>query len=204
MVVTPTPRATMDATKRKCLTLDAIVTACCDDEPSRYLLTRPVLQDGRTAATNGHILISVEPSIVPSEPVGDGEKFPKLDWFYEEFEQRRDWVRPEAVPVCKSCHGTPKQNKQCPKCLGDGVSECPTCGKDWECPECDNGRILRTCEECSGQSAYVEWLGEHVRPHYAWLITHVDDVEIAAGENMNIYFRAPGVLGVVMGMRKDT
>lgn len=163
---------------RRFPSLVEVLHLCCDVDSKRYDFGGPRLSEGWTVATNGRILMAVEPNLVASNPP-EG-RFPKWKDVMQGFETVEGWSR-----LPKRC----RPPDDCRVCNGTGEVFCQHCQRDGA-----------TCTTCYGEGFLpqtVEWLGGTVDRRNAWIITQIEGVEIARAD-YKLFFRAPGVMGCTM------
>lgn len=193
-----------------------IAKFCATNDPRDYLL-KPMRHEGYLYATNGHIAVRIA-----DDPAIDAEPMPQsmlntIMLKMAEDAEERTWQPVPAIDKsslrnCPHCDGTGRAAR-CPACDGEGEFE--HYGNWYDCKCCDgDGYVVpqhnidgSACRFCAGSGKDAnqsrEISGVHIAARYLNLISaEAPGAEIGISSNpLGIqYFRAPGVIGIVMPM----
>ncbi len=186
----------------------------CGQGDVRYYLNQPFNFEGRTIATNGHLMIAI-PKVGKYEEIYDGligkisELLKPNNFTFSAFDY--DLKMPEKT-ACTFCKGTTKVTiENCQECDGDGeveaetdfntyVCDCKSCdgdghtsiaGKGLDCHQCDAGSVY-------DDSASVKVCGVNINPNYYKLLSTIDGLAVH-GSGYLLHFQAGETKGVIMG-----
>lgn len=145
-------------------------------QSTRYTLDRPFRLGEYVYATDSRGVARVPASAMPQ--VGEVKKPPPVEELPWDGPSPGPVTLPDPGPLrvaeCSDCSGTGKLARaKCWRCRGRGRSECPHCGQDAVCDECDGdgseliafdpeehaGRETVACSSCAGagEVAYGEF-----------------------------------------------
>jgi len=189
-----------------------------DKNEIRYYLRAPFNLDGRTIATNGHILISC-PEDQTYDDIENGRQFNIiLDNFDgAKFQPIPDVTLPD-IKKCKYCKGTKKATiSDCYECYGEGVVNAETKYNtyyDLDCQTCDGtGEIIENiggddnCMACNATGLSLSDQPVKVgnmsfNAFYLRIIIDEPGIEICLLKDKSMMlFRFGEYFGVLMGMR---
>ncbi|PHS71964.1 MAG: hypothetical protein COB22_05980 [Cycloclasticus sp.] len=189
-----------------------------DADERRPDLRKPFIVDGRTIASNGHILMS---AALNKQYDGAGDEQAKrirsilsgLDG--KQFGPMPKITLPDPTE-CFICAGAGKSSKKdCEECVGEGdvyfyngfnnyECECDSCGGDGfnYCQSTDED-----CFKCRGEGVIYGWrdapvvLGVKVNANYLRLIIDAPNLEVFADiEKKMLAFRSGDDYGLIMGL----
>ncbi|MEH6347749.1 MAG: hypothetical protein V7785_21825 [Bermanella sp.] len=190
----------------------------CAKQDVRDYLKSPFNFNGKTLASNGHVLIAVPeraglPSIYEGLKKGvtkllqiDGWEFSALDYQLE---------LPEKVE-CEACKGHKKITvNECKECNGEAVVCFENDFSDYtcDCASCDGhgGATIYgqgdECEGCYGEGKqFIKWsrlkvCGVDINPNYYQLLRGIENLEVCSDGIKTLYFKASDVQGCVLGMK---
>ena len=116
------------------MTIEELQKFCADDG-FRPSINKPWTRDGKTYATNGHILIAI-PAV---QGVPENVLAPNAEAVLVKVPAPENWfLIPHDIPEPQ----TSTEKVPCDRCSGTGEIECRECGSTLECPECGgNGKL---------------------------------------------------------------
>lgn len=136
----------------------------CDPEAGRYALGHPWGDGKYIYASDGKIVVRISDDGSAQPPAG---KVPRMEEINRQIDSASQWQQWPGIETCETCgnsgaiittcdrcKGTGMckcggKKTGCPACGGSGLDECPHCGNDCDCEECD-GDGESFCEECDG------------------------------------------------------
>lgn len=112
-----------------------------------------------------------------------------------------EWNKLPAFAPCERCLSTGVLVRKCNSCHA-GICRCDCCNKDHVCGWCDGTTLVRRgCRDCR------VFIGNRwVDRKYANLIAEIPEVEwgvSSSDPDMPLYFRADGMLGVLMPLSQS-
>jgi len=175
--------------------------------------------DGAPCVSNGAVALFWERDIDGLPEYEPAPVVETLRVFARQSRQGREagtWPIDLPSSTCDTCAGAGKRPlmKSCSYCGGEGVCECPTCGSEHECGECDGSGDSRepsgetaACGVCKGLGRVfvpVRVAGTQIDGFYAHLlgqlpgIVPVASTEPPVGGAPYLSFRFSGGCGTVM------
>jgi hypothetical protein len=199
---------------------------CASNDGREYLKT-PFQFDGKTTATNGHMLIVAEGAEVDITNHPPAEVLDRMSsWLAEptplEWMPLSSVVIPDGV-LCGTCNGAGEMFRavyaECGECNGTGSMYCDM-NHEHDCNECDGEGEIET-DEVSGTEKDVcpTCEGEKVKPlhpvqvgdcwlqrKYLLLLAELPDCQLAGlnTEGKKVFFKFAGGRGFLMPMRAPT
>jgi hypothetical protein len=181
----------------------------------RAHLNTPFNFEGRTIASNGHILISIpqeegHPKIV-DHLIAPVSKILDQDGF--KFQPIQDIEFPDPL-ICSACDGGGKAEfEECKECRGCGSAEASNDYHTYDvlCRSCDgNGYIVFSskdmdCRLCNGRgniynrSEYIYLCGVKLDPNYAKQVVDIEGVQVF-GKGQTLYFQSGDIIGALKGI----
>ncbi len=192
-----------------------LLSFCGKDDITQHL-NKPFNFDGRTIASNNHILVSI-PEINGHEEIKESlkhmaNKIINFKGSYHPID--KDAICFPEKTCCETCEGSGNSSrKTCDECSGYGFVESDSDYNFYEvdCKTCHGrGSVFvkskEICQDCNGEGScfkpysHVIVLGIPINPNYLKQIMNIGGVEFFA-EDMMLYFKSGEVKGAVMGMR---
>ena len=188
----------------------------CGIDPNREHLCTPFNFNGRSMATNGHLLISA-PEIAGLDDIAERikDRVGMLLNTEGDFEPiPPDLELPDTAP-CAACHSSGKVSWiEREECDGEGEALAENDYNEYcvDCKSCggEGGKKIAgddiRCERCHGTGncypfdAIVTICGVTVAPHYAKQVLAFPDLE-GFGKDDALYFKSGEINGILMGMR---
>ncbi|MGE0047785.1 MAG: hypothetical protein AB7T01_02475 [Acidithiobacillus sp.] len=195
----------------------------CNPKDPRYYLRTPWIEDGKTIATDGVILVVLDTPVdqyLESDPIIRGKALPMLTMELGKFSGSSvKWHTVSALGIpkrmtCKNCNGSGKITDEasiiCPECNGDG--EFVYGSHTYECAECDgDGLLMRSepsfseCPACAGIGYKPEacsLLGGTFQLRYLDLLKGLPNCIIATDRKggSKLVFKFDGGAGMLMSM----
>ncbi|AXE37155.1 hypothetical protein [Chromobacterium phragmitis] len=124
---------------------------CASQKDDRAYLQKPFHLDGKTYATNGHILVEVN-GVEHAAAAADESVIDMLRSILSHLPDKEYQPLPPGLPAverveCKACGGK-GDRRACPSCNGHGVFKHH--GYDYACTPCDGvGHIKSACHYCN-------------------------------------------------------
>lgn len=195
------------------------ITKFCAPDGKMAITNHPWAFDGRTIATEGHILISVPHREEWKESLPEGKNAEYTRGILADIDAQTFTPMPK-IPFpkrveCVECNGLKVVPKAvtCKECEGEGVVEfsndynsyhpdCLTCYGEGHV----DGSTSIACIDCNGQgkrypqAAHVSVGAACIDPKYLKLIAG-PGVEFATPDWQKLYFRIGDAFGIIMGMR---
>lgn len=184
----------------------------------RDYLKQPFNIDGRTVASNGHILLSTQLCAEYDElKEGEAAGIKRVLAGFDATKLTPMPIIPLPDPVeCSICGGRGTAHRtQCFECDGEGEVTLENCFNDYEC-ECKScegdGFIVskhdtETCFSCNGDGSHyrsresADVLGVKANMNYLKLIINAPDLHVFADAEANmLWFKSGDDYGVMMGM----
>lgn len=124
---------------------------CASQKDGRAYLQKPFHLDGKTYATNGHILVEVD-GVEHAAAAEDESVIDKVRSLLSQLPNSEYQPLPAGLPAvepeaCKVCGGE-GDRRACPSCNGYGVFKHH--GHDYDCTPCDgDGHVKAACHYCN-------------------------------------------------------
>jgi hypothetical protein len=173
-------------------------TRFCDHDISRYALAKPFLWGGKAVATDGRILVAVDPTMIPDAKAPDG-KVPDISKVLDAHAGLTNWKPLPTWTKCELCEDKGFERTVCNDCGGSCYVEC-NYGHEHDCDSCDKGYVTERCD------CHVDFDGTTIAKKYASAIAQFEDVEWCQSNYGKykdaIAVRFTGGIGLIMPIEK--
>ncbi len=165
----------------------------------RPQLSRPGEINDKIYATDAHAIVRVNKSLVLKD-YSDNEKFPSGDKIFNDFEKENNTTI-STDEFMKEFFSTKLRlddlTKDCDSCHGEGEMDCPCCGNETDCKQCDGqGQIVVEKNICRMQITGKDIIflkkkfsaGLLFKVVHTALILKVDSIEMFTSSNNSVLF----------------